>query len=204
MNYLAHTYLSYSDGQIVGNLLEDYVNNSERLDYPPEVAKGVILHRAIDTFTDIHPAILEAKKIFSPFVRLYSGAFVDVSMDYFLANDPKLKTKEEWREHAKHVYNVLQEYWDWLPIKLQQALPNMVEADWLYNYREDFGMKSSLEHLVRKAKYLQPGIPVFEVFKENKESLQKCYDAFFPELQDYCATIAEELKIPDISSDQDN
>ena len=204
MNYLAHTFLSFSDGQIVGNLLEDYVSNSARLDYPAEVAKGVIMHRAIDTFTDIHPAILEVKKVFSPIVRLYSGAFVDVTMDYFLANDPEIKSKEEWREHSKHVYKVLRDHWDWLPVSLQEALPRMEASDWLYNYREDFGMKSSLEHLVRKAKYLEPGIPVYEVFLKNKEALQQCYDVFFPELLDYCRTINDSLKIPDINTDPDS
>jgi acyl carrier protein phosphodiesterase len=52
------------------------------------------MHRAIDTFTDSHPAIHEAKKVFSPLVRLYAGAFVDVAMDYFLANDLSLHSRK--------------------------------------------------------------------------------------------------------------
>ena len=86
MNYLAHSFLAFSDEQIVGQFLEDVIPNRDRYSYPIEIQEGITLHREVDTFTDAHPSISEAKKIFSPLVRLYSGAFVDVSMDYFLAN----------------------------------------------------------------------------------------------------------------------
>ena len=85
MNYLAHSILSYTSGQLVGNMIADFIKNNERESFPLEIQEGIKLHRFIDTFTDTHPAVSEAKKIFSPLVRLYSGAFVDVAFDYFVA-----------------------------------------------------------------------------------------------------------------------
>ncbi len=182
MNYLAHSFLSFTDGQIVGQFLEDFIRNRERFSFPKEIQDGITLHRAIDTFTDSHPAILEAKKVFSPLVRLYAGAFVDVSMDYFLANDLSLLSQKDWKDHSLKVYRVLNENSKFLPENFKRMLVKMEHDDWLYNYREDWGIKFSIQNVLNKAKYLEKDIPVFQAFLDNKEVLQKCYDDFFPDL----------------------
>ena len=62
MNYLAHAYLSFNIPEIlVGNLISDFVKGKRKLDYPPGIRTGITLHRAIDTFTDTHPAIRDVK-----------------------------------------------------------------------------------------------------------------------------------------------
>ena len=182
MNYLAHSFLAFTDGQIVGQFLEDFIRNKERFSFPKEIQDGITLHRAIDTFTDSHPAIHEAKKVFSQLVRLYSGAFVDVSMDYFLANDLSLNSEKEWKDHSLKVYRVLNENSQFLPENFKKMLVKMEHDDWLYNYREDWGIKFSIQNVLNKAKYLEKDIPVFQAFLDHKEILQKCYDDFFPDL----------------------
>mgnify|MGYP006177845877 CR=1 FL=1 len=67
MNYLAHSFLSFTDGQIVGQFLEDFIRNRDRFSFPKDIQDGITLHRAIDTYTDSHPAIHEAKKVFESF-----------------------------------------------------------------------------------------------------------------------------------------
>lgn len=193
MNYLAHSFLTFSDGQIVGQFLEDYIKNNKRFSLPEEFQKGIKLHREIDTFTDSHPAIHEAKKVFSPLVRLYSGAFVDVAMDYFLANDASIKSPEEWKKHSEHVYKVLNENKNWFPENFHKMLFYMEKDNWLYNYRNDWGIEFSMKNVLRKAKYLDENIAVFNCFLENKEELKKCYDVFFPELKLYCENLFSSL-----------
>jgi len=182
MNYLAHSFLAFTDGQIVGQFLEDFIRNKERFSFPKEIQDGITLHRAIDTFTDSHPAIHEAKKVFSPLVRLYAGAFVDVSMDYFLANDLSLLSEKGWKDHSLKVYRVLNENSQFLPENFKRMLVKMEHDDWLYNYREDWGIKFSIQNVLNKAKYLEKDIPVFQAFLNHKNILQKCYDDFFPDL----------------------
>lgn len=182
MNYLAHSYLTFTDGQIVGQFLEDFIKNRERFSFPKDIQDGITLHRAIDTFTDSHPAIHEAKKVFAPLVRLYAGAFVDVSMDFFVANDLSLNSLAQWKAHSLHVYNVLNAHEEWLPENFKRMLVKMENDDWLYNYREDWGIKFSIQNVLNKAKYLDKDIPVFEAFLNNKKILQECYDDFFPDL----------------------
>ena len=179
MNYLAHSFLAFSDEQIVGQFLEDFIPNRDRYSFPIGMQEGITLHREVDTFTDSHLELREAKKIFSPLVRLYSGAFVDVSMDYFLANS---LTDEALRNHAEKIYQVLRKYEEFLPERLLRMVDGMEKDNWLYNYKEDWGIKYSIQNVLNKAKYLDKDLPVFEVFLNNKSQLQQHFDIFFPDL----------------------
>jgi acyl carrier protein phosphodiesterase len=182
MNFLAHSFLTFNDGQIVGQFLEDFIRNKDRYSFPKDIQDGITLHRAIDTFTDSHPAIHEAKIVFSPLVRLYAGAFVDVSLDYFVANDLRLNSLKGWKDHSLKVYRVLHENYEYLPDNFRYMLTRMEQDNWLYNYRHDQNIKFSMRNVLNKAKYLEKDIPVFEAFLDNKDVLQKCYDDFFPDL----------------------
>lgn len=179
MNFLAHSFLTFSDEQIVGQFLEDVIPNRDRFSFSKKIQEGITLHREIDTFTDAHPEISEAKKIFSPLVRLYSGAFVDVSMDFFLANS---LSDEVLHKHAEHVYLVLRKYEEILPERLIRMMNGMQKDNWLYNYKQDWGIKYSMQNVLNKAKYLEKNLNVFEIFLNNKPQLQKHFEVFFPEL----------------------
>lgn len=189
MNYLAHSFLTFTDGQIVGQFLEDFIRNRDRFSFPKGIQDGITMHRAIDTFTDAHPAIHEAKKVFAPLVRLYAGAFVDVSMDYFVANDLNLNSLEGWENHSIKVYRVLNEHQKYLPENFRRMLEKMEEGDWLYNYRYEKNIGYSMRNVLNKAKYLNADIPVHEAFLKNKNFLQECYDDFFPDLMEHAKGI---------------
>jgi len=183
LNYLAHSILSFTNGQLVGNMIADFIKNNERDHFPLDIREGIRLHRAIDTFTDSHPAVSEAKKIFSPLVRLYSGAFVDVAFDYFVAH---LYTLTELKTHSTNAYHILWNNEKWLPANYRQMLVKMEQYDWLSNYRQDDGIMFSMQNVLNKAKYLDKDIPVFAAFLENKEKLQLHFDDFFPDILSEC------------------
>ena len=88
MNYLAHACLSFRHPEIfAGNMFSDFVKGRKNL-IIQLIQAGITLHRWIDTFTDDPRSTREAKEYFRADYRLYSGAFVDVVYDHFLANDP--------------------------------------------------------------------------------------------------------------------
>lgn len=186
MNFLAHAYLSFDyEPYIIGNMISDFVKGRKKLSYSNETQKGIELHRNIDTYTDTHPQIIEAKKIFVPKVGLYAGAFVDVAFDFFLANDKNIKTPEQWEKFTAKIYHVLSNHTDILPEKFLNILPYMTQEDWLYNYRFTWGIKNSFLNLQRRAKFLNTDLDVFSLFENNIDVLQKRYDAFFPFLYDF-------------------
>ena len=185
MNFLAHSYLSFSEEQLVGNMIADFVKNRDVARLPESIQKGIKLHRAIDTFTDAHPLIHEAKAPFRPLVRLYSGAFVDVAFDYFLANDTTENSQREWQEHSQRVYAVLRRYEEFLPEVFKKVLDKMQQDDWLYNYRNEWGIEYSFRNVVNKAQFLDKTTNVFPAFLANKDFLCEKYEIFFPEIKSF-------------------
>ena len=185
MNFLAHSYLSFSEEQLVGNMTADFVKNRDVARLPESIQKGIKLHRAIDTFTDTHPLKHEAKAPFRPLVRLYSGAFVDVAFDYFLANDTTENSQREWQEHSQRVYAVLRRYEEFLPEVFKKVLDKMQQDDWLYNYRNEWGIEYSFRNVVNKAQFLDKTTNVFPAFLANKDFLREKYEIFFPEIKSF-------------------
>lgn len=185
MNFLAHSYLSFSEEQLVGNMIADFVKNRDVARLPESIQKGIKLHRAIDTFTDAHPLIHEAKAPFRPLVRLYSGAFVDVVFDYFLANDTTENSQREWQEHSREVYAVLRRYEEFLPEVFKKVLDKMQQDDWLNNYRNEWGIEYSFRNVVNKAQFLDKTTNVFPTFLANKDFLREKYEIFFPEIKSF-------------------
>ncbi len=183
MNFLAHAYLSFDHQPfIIGNMISDFVKGKQKFQYSDAIQSGIELHRKIDTFTDEHPLIAEAKKVFKPKVGLYAGAFVDVAMDYFIANDPNIKTPEQWEKFSENIYKVLSNHTAILPQRFLRMLPYMVKEDWLYNYRYVWGIENSMRNVVRRAAFLPDDTDVMPEFENNTALLQDIYNKFFPRL----------------------
>lgn len=195
MNYLAHAYLSFEDPEIlVGNMISDFVKGKKKYDYPSGIQQGIALHRSIDHFTDTHFANIEAKKVFKPSVGLYSGAFVDIVYDHFLAMDNNELSEPQWMNFTSITYERLYKYQDVLPEKFSYMLPFMREQNWLFNYRYFHGIEKSFEGLTRRAAYLQNSKPVFEAFEKEYEVLKQCYTAFFPSLKNFAFDLFNQFR----------
>jgi len=194
MNYLAHAYLSFNNPEILaGNMISDFVKGKTKFDYQPGIQKGIQLHRSIDTFTDFHEATAMAKSFFRPQYRLYSGAFVDVAYDHFLANDSNEFSDASLRQHAWQTYQVLAAHNYSLPPVFQQMLPYMQSQNWLYNYKSMAGTESSFKGVVMRASYLNSSIGVFDLFQQHYNALQNCYNAFFPFVKAFSLLQIEQL-----------
>ncbi len=194
MNFLAHSYLSFNKPEILtGNMISDFVKGRKKFDYSKGVQQGIQLHRDIDTFTDNHAATKEAKQFLKPSVGLYAGAFIDVVYDHFLANDPSEFTCDYLQEHSSKTYETLKENYPVLPEKFQRMLPYMASQNWLYNYKNLWGIENSFGGVARRAAYLTSAVEVFELFKTHYPSLQKCYNAFFPDVKAFAILELKQL-----------
>lgn len=184
VNYLAHAYLSFdSDVVLVGNMISDFVKGRALDAYAPGVQQGIRLHRRIDDFTDAHPVFKEARRWLAPAVGRYSGAFLDIVYDHFLANDRF--TPATLADFSQHVYQVIRQSQTGLPPLFIQMFHYMVRQDWLYHYSTREGIGRSLEGMVRRAKYVPPGAQVYALFERHYEELEASYRKFFPELEAY-------------------
>lgn len=186
MNYLAHAYLSFDQSEIlVGNMISDFVKGKRKFDYNHQIQRGIMLHRMIDQFTDTHPATRQAKLFFIPDYRLYSGAFVDVVYDHFLATDPARWTAGDLKIFSMGVYEKLSRFQSDFPEKFNRLFTHMRAEDWLFNYRHKQNIKSSFAGLVRRALYMKDYHTAFNIFETHYDELKFCYQEFFPSVRQF-------------------
>jgi acyl carrier protein phosphodiesterase len=187
MNYLAHAFLSFGNADILaGNMISDFVKGKRKFNYPLEIQKGIHLHRLIDTFTDFHPATEKAKEFFRPQYRLYSGAFVDIVYDHFLALDNKQFQENNGLEiFTQETYRLLEKNTGHFPAPFLKMFPYMKAQNWLYNYRLKEGIRKSFGGLVYRAAYLNESEIAFQILNDHYEELKYCYAEFFPQLKAY-------------------
>ena len=194
MNYLAHAYLSFNHEEIlIGNLVSDFVKGKKKFDFSKGIQKGITLHRSIDQFTDDHETTKKAKEIFRPCYRLYSGAFIDVVYDHFLANDEREFSETGLKDFAERVYASIEPHVDYLPSRFAKMFPYMKMQNWLFNYRTKWGTEQSFEGLVRRAAYLTESETAAALFEENYGELEQCYQDFFPDLKLFARHLYEEI-----------
>ena len=166
-------------------MISDFVKGKKKFDYPVDIQKGIALHRAIDTFTDAHPATKEAKEIFRPDYRLYSGAFIDVVYDHFLATDENEFSEESLFHFSQQVYSILSEHQQWLPMGFSGMFPYMQSQNWLFNYRTVAGTEKSFHGVVRRAAYLSESGPAITLFRQQYQPLQHSYRQFWKDVKKF-------------------
>jgi acyl carrier protein phosphodiesterase len=187
MNYLAHAYLSFNDPHLtIGNMIADFVKGKQILGYEEGIQEGIRLHRAIDSFTDRHPATARAKQLLKPAVGLYSAVFIDVVYDHFLARDQRRFTDTHLSYFAQEVYHLLQSREEVLPATFRQVFYFMRTQNWLYHYRRKEGIYKTFNGVVRRARYLEvPAELPFNAFETHYAELESCYHDFFPQLEGF-------------------
>jgi acyl carrier protein phosphodiesterase len=85
VNYLAHFALGPETDLVVGGFLGDYIKGRLGNRFSPKIERGIRLHRAIDQFTDSHPAVKGSYERLDPKFRRYAGIITDISFDHLLA-----------------------------------------------------------------------------------------------------------------------
>jgi acyl carrier protein phosphodiesterase len=196
MNYLAHAYLSFEDPYILaGNMVSDFVKGKKKFDYPLRIQQGITLHRAIDSFTDEHPATKEGKKVFKADYGLYGAAFMDIVYDHFLAIDSHEFPNGKLLEFSQLVYASLDKSIEHLPEGFRQMFPYMKEYNWLYNYQFNWGIARSFQGLAKRASYINESHTAFRLFEDHYQHLHYIYTGFFPELKKHAHEVFNSLRL---------
>jgi acyl carrier protein phosphodiesterase len=198
MNYLAHAYLSFDIAEItVGNMMSDFVKGKQKELYPSKIRQGIVLHRAIDSFTDTHSVTKKAKAFFREEYGLYAGPLTDIIYDHFLANDPVIfplgEVGSALKGFAERTYQQVAAFEDLLPERFAQLFYYMRREDWLSHYGYKELIFKSFEGLHRRAKYMPPAERAKRLFEAHYEDLEGCYAEFFPELKDFALRTLDQL-----------
>lgn len=194
MNFLAHIYLSGDDDELkIGNFIADSVKGKQYLKYPERIQRGIILHRAIDSFTDTHPIVSQSvSKLFDKYGH-YSRVIMDVLYDHFLAANWKSYSDISLKTYTEDFYKLLQDNYKVLPKKVQNFLPYMVSQNWLYSYRTIDGIEKILSQMSRRITHpVAMNLAVNELCEFYNEFKEE-FSVFFEELRAFVASEVEKI-----------
>ncbi|WP_167612866.1 ACP phosphodiesterase [Maribellus sediminis] len=186
MNYLAHLYLSgESEKLLVGNFIGDYVKGKQYQHYPDEIARGILLHRRIDSFTDAHELHRAAKHFFRAEFGHYAGIVVDVVYDHFLAGNWKNYSDISLRWFAKWSHSVLLANFKHLPLRVQGFLPFLIQHRRLESYATIEGITQALNVMGKYSSLPAKSELAKQALLDNYPILQTNFEEFMGELIQY-------------------
>ncbi|WP_281299169.1 acyl carrier protein phosphodiesterase [Flavobacterium limnophilum] len=153
MNFLAHIYLSGdNDLMKIGNFMADGIHGKNFDTFSLEIQKGIILHRAIDTFTDAHPIFRQSTKRLHANYHHYSGIIVDIFYDHFLAKNWSNYSDERLEDYSERFYQSLRDNYNDLTPKTQKMMPYMIDHNWLLSYQTIEGIENVLVKMDNRMK----------------------------------------------------
>ncbi len=186
MNFLAHLHLSGNNDYIkIGNFIADAVKGKSYRQFHPEIQKGILLHRKIDEFTDLHPVTRKINTYFNKEYRKHSGIVTDIIYDYYLANNWEKYSDIDYPDFVADAYELLMQNFRILPLRIKKILPFFIGKNRLMNYRTIEGIKSVLTAM---AKYTSlPAAPDFaiQIMQTNNAFFQENFCLFYDELIDF-------------------
>lgn len=185
MNFLAHLYLSGDDPEImVGNFIGDFVRGRNVYDqFNYNIALGIELHRQIDEFTDSHLIVLESKKRLRAKYRHYAPVIVDVFYDHFLARHWSSLHPLPLPDFVTYAYAQLEKHKAFLPDRVVQMMPYMIQGNWLVNYAKTEGIHQALSGMSRRTPYESKMDEAVHDLEKYYEEFDKEFLLFFPQLK---------------------
>ncbi|MCB1678373.1 MAG: DUF479 domain-containing protein [Halioglobus sp.] len=188
MNYLAHFHLAWPDpGLVAGGLEGDFYKGTLRGELPAALERGVRLHRAIDAYTDRHPLVHRLRREFPPDLRRYAGILVDLCFDHYLSVHWQTFANIPMEEFKQAVYGHLREHESALSHGSRTLLQGMVRYDILGGYLDWDSVPAGAARIGQRLRRDNPLGAVATTLVPLRDSLERTFLDFYPELQRFCA-----------------
>src|SRR5574343_202237 len=194
MNYLAHIYLSGTNDLLkIGNFMADSIKGHDYEKFDAAIKKGILLHRHIDSFTDMHPVYRQSKHRLHEKYGHYSGVIMDILYDHFLAKNWSKFSDEKLEDYANNFYELLQDNYEILTERIKGMMPYMIARNWFVSYATIAGLEMILFQMDYKTKHranMQEAVVELQEFYTEFESE---FFIFFQELIVSCQQKITEL-----------
>lgn len=193
MNYLAHILLSGEDRKKqIGNFIGDAVKGNDYNNYPSGIRSGILMHRAIDNFTDNHPAVRRAVRSLRPHLGRYSGVVLDIYFDYLLASRFEEFSDIPLGRFSRRFYGTLMSHYRYLPPRMKRFMWHFIGSGRLGRYAYKKGIRESLDIMVHVGRLHINVDSAMEYLTEYEDELWQLFLPFFRELEAFCCEFAEE------------
>lgn len=154
MNFVAHLLLTHPERHIsLGNLLGDMINYHEVKSLSGLLHTGVMIHRKIDSYTDEHHSMYEAKKALRVRHGKYAPVVLDILLDRVLVENWSEYSDQSYDVFAEWVYAFIGDEMAFVPDRVKPRLERMVAGEWLRDYTSIERFRRVLEWTDRRARF---------------------------------------------------
>jgi len=189
MNHLAHLLLAGDDPALqLGALLGDHVRGDVAASgYSDAVCRGILLHRKIDSWTDQHPLLAQARALFQPPLRRYAGIMLDVYFDHLLSLHWHRHSDLSLAQFNLHTLALLDQQHHLLPSGLQRFHRYASSTNVLARYAEPAMLQRVFVGIGQRLTRANPLAQALPALQQHDATLQQLFNAFWPQLQTQCA-----------------
>ncbi|MEO8673687.1 MAG: ACP phosphodiesterase [Tahibacter sp.] len=186
MNHLAHALLGgESPDLLLGSILGDFVHGPVPEDLRMGVRVGIRLHRAIDVYTDTHAITQAARAQFPAPYRRYAGIILDVWFDHLLARDFARWSAVPLASYSTQLIEILEAHAGELPTALAGYVRYMRRHGLPAAYAHKDAIAAALAGIGMRLSRANPLDSALNAIAPLEASLQRSFDEFFPELQEF-------------------
>ena len=194
MNFLAHTYLSGSDKEImIGNFIGDHVKGNGWERYRQGIINGIRLHRMIDAFTDQHPVFNQSSDRHQHKYHKYAGVITDMYYDHLLAANWDDYSDEELYTFTRRNYMVLMKNYLILPKKTKTILPFIMRSNWLASYADLDFLQRAFQGMAIRTPFKSGMENAVSDLKDHYQQYLEEFRRFFPDIIKYAAGVREDF-----------
>ena len=158
----------------------DYVKGKNYLQFPEQVKKGILIHRDIDTFTDMHPVTRRNKQRIAAKYHKYAGIIIDIFYDHFLASLWDRFSDLPLNEFVSRTYDLLKRNYQVLPSAIKRWFPTFLENNWMMAYQSVDGIELVLERMAANTSLPNHAGYAVDVLREQYDTFREDFLEFFP------------------------
>jgi acyl carrier protein phosphodiesterase len=168
MNFLAHIYLSGNNDLIkIGNFVGDWIKGNEFKKYEPDIQKGILMHRFIDSYTDNHK---------------YSGIIIDIFYDHFLAKNWQTYSPVILNDFISSLKESLHINMHHFSPEVQEFIPRFMKFGWMESYVTLEGIELVLQGMSRHTSLPDKTEDAIKILKAYYKNFENEFLEYFPQL----------------------
>ncbi|MGC2164849.1 MAG: ACP phosphodiesterase [Gallionella sp.] len=187
MNFLAHALLAGdTPALIVGGVVGDWIKGPLPGSLPDDLAKGVALHRAIDSFAESQASFQRSRSRVSAPRRRYAGVLVDIFYDHLLARNWAQIHHVPLDQYCASVYRAIDIRLADLPAASHPGLKLMAKEDWLTSYVRVDGIADVLARMSRRARQPNPLTQGEQEFLADSAGYEDDFHEWLAEVNTFC------------------
>ena len=183
MNFLGHFYTSADDPAVMaGSFLGDFLKGSVE-DHPPELSRGLRLHRAVDAIGDRLQGFRDTCRLLRPSCDRYARVVADIVGDHLLASSWRKFATISLAQFTVACHGVLEEWAGSFGPVPRSVATRLMRERWLESYASLEGLEESLRRFQRRIRTPLAITEVIDTVAENRETLVPGYRSFISELE---------------------